>query len=183
MESWESVLPDVLHASGSLLCTATNAKPHELLFGFHRKPPSGKTLPSWLLRSGSVFLKKHARSSKHDDVVEEVELLHANPMYANVRHKDGREQNLSLCDTAPCPRTQTLDAPDPVVDVPVAIDSPALNNEQQQNSGPTSSSLSPTIDANDNNSKLNDVANTEPRRSTRSTRGVPPDTYGQPVHF
>ena len=132
------------------------------------------------------MLKKHARSSKHDDVIEEVELLHANPMHANVRHKDGQEQNVSLCDVAPCPRTQTLDAPDPVVDVPVsevAIDSPPLNNEQQQNSGPTSSSPSPTIDANDNHSNLNDVANAEPRRSTRSTRGVPPDRYGEPVYF
>jgi len=142
VESWESVFPDGLHASRSLLCTATNAMPHELFFGLHRSP-SEKTLPSWLLRSGPVFLRKHARSGKHDDVVEGVELLHANPMYANVRHKDGREQNVSLCDIAPCPRTQTLNSPDPVVDVPVpevAIDSPALSNEHQQNSGPTSQS-------------------------------------------
>jgi len=43
------------------------------------------------------------RSSQYDDKVEEVELLEANPMYASVRRKDGREQNVSLCDLALCP--------------------------------------------------------------------------------
>ena len=135
---------------------------------------------------GSCVFKKHARSSKHDDVVEEIDLLHANPMHVNVRHKDGREQNILLCDIAPCPRTQTLDAPDPVSDVPVpevAIDSPALSNEHQKHSGPTAASPPRKIDANNSSSNLNDIANTEPRRSTRSTRGVLPDRYGQPVYF
>jgi len=135
---------------------------------------------------GSCVFKKHARSSKHDDVVEEVDLLHANRMYVNVRHKDRREQKISLCDIAPCPRTQTLDAPDPVLDVPVpevAIDSPALSNEHQKDSGPTAASPPRKIDPNNNSSNLNHIANTEPRRSTRSTRGVLPDRYGQPVYF
>ena len=50
------------------------------------------------------------RSSKHDDLVEEVELTHVNPTYAHIRHNDGRESTVSLSDLAPCPsidRTQT----------------------------------------------------------------------------
>jgi len=31
---WECVLPDALHSIRSLLCTATNATPHERLFHF-----------------------------------------------------------------------------------------------------------------------------------------------------
>ena len=95
-------MPDALHSIRSLLCTSTNATLHELFFSGDRRSPNGKSLPAWLSRPGPVFLRNHVRSSKYDDVVEEVELLEANPMYANVRRKDGREQNVSLCDLAPC---------------------------------------------------------------------------------
>ena len=44
------------------------------------------------------------RSSKHDNLVESVELTHVNPTYAHVRHNDGRESTVSLSDLAPCPR-------------------------------------------------------------------------------
>ena len=45
---WELVLPGVLHFQRSLLCTSTNATPHELFFNFYRKSCCGFTLPSWL---------------------------------------------------------------------------------------------------------------------------------------
>jgi len=79
-----------------------------------------------------VFLRNHVRSSKYDDVVEEVELLEANPMYANVKRKDGREQNVSLCDLAPCPSEEQSDSatvpnPDVLVDeIPDESDTPNL---------------------------------------------------------
>ena len=60
-------------------------------------------MPSWLT-PGPVFLRKFVRSSKHDDLVEEVELTHVNPTYACVRHNDGRESTVSLSDLAPYPR-------------------------------------------------------------------------------
>ena len=41
--------------------------------------------------------------------MEEVELTHANPTYAHIRYKDGRESSVSLTDLAPCPR-DTLNA-------------------------------------------------------------------------
>ena len=37
MGHWETVLPDALHSIRSLLCTATNATPHERLFDYNRK--------------------------------------------------------------------------------------------------------------------------------------------------
>ena len=43
---WELVLPEVLHSQRSLLCTSTNATPHELFFNFYRKSCCGFTLPS-----------------------------------------------------------------------------------------------------------------------------------------
>jgi len=55
------------------------------------------------MRPGPVFLRKHVRTSKDDDLVEEVELLEANLMYARERHEDGREKNVSPSDLAPCP--------------------------------------------------------------------------------
>jgi len=66
VESWDSVLPDVLHALRSLLCTATNAMLHKLFFGFHRSP--SQALPSWLLQSCPVIFIKTCDSSKHDAV-------------------------------------------------------------------------------------------------------------------
>jgi len=50
------------------------------------------------MRPRPVLLRKHVRTSKHDDLAEEVELLEANPMYVSVRHKDGREHKVSLSD-------------------------------------------------------------------------------------
>ena len=46
-------------------------------------------------------MKYHARTSKFDPMVEAVELLDVNPMYAHVRHKSGRESTVSLRDLAP----------------------------------------------------------------------------------
>jgi len=68
-----------------------------------------------------VFVRNHVCSRKYDDVAEEMQLLEANSMYVNVRHKDGRKQNVSLCDLAPCPRgdhsdNATLPNPDRLVD-------------------------------------------------------------------
>ena len=43
------------------------------------------------------------RNSKHDDLVQKVKLIDANPMYARVQFPGGRESNVSLRDLAPCP--------------------------------------------------------------------------------
>ena len=99
---WETVLPDALHSIRSLLCTATNMTPHERLFSYSRRSTNGLSMPSWLSNPGPVLLKRHVRNSKYEPLVDEVELLEANPNYAHIRHPDGRENTVSLRDLAPC---------------------------------------------------------------------------------
>ena len=102
ISNWEIVLPDVLHSIRSLLCTATNSTPHDRMFSFQRKSTNGSSLPSWLSTPGAVYVKNHTRMSKHDPIVEEAELLEANPEYAYVRLKSGHETTVSLRELAPC---------------------------------------------------------------------------------
>ena len=51
-----------------------------------------------------VLVRNFTRVSKHDDLVQQAELTHANPAYAKVRYPDGREVTVSLEDLAPAPR-------------------------------------------------------------------------------
>lgn len=97
---WEVVLPDALHSIRSLLSTATNTTPHERLFQYQRKTSSGHSVPTWLTKPGPVLVKRHVRHSKYDPIVEEAELLDANPQYAHIRFPDGRESTVSLRDLA-----------------------------------------------------------------------------------
>ena len=96
------VLPDALHSIRSLLSTATNCTPHERLFNFQRKSTAGNSFPSWLAHPGPVYVKKHVRGSKYEPLVEEAELIEANPEYAFIRLKSGHETTVSLRDLAPC---------------------------------------------------------------------------------
>jgi len=100
---WESVLPDALHSIRSLLSTATNETPHERFFNFFHRSGLEHSLPTWLLTPGPVLLRRFVRHNKSDPLVDEVELLAANPTYAQVRYPGGRESTVSLRDLAPCP--------------------------------------------------------------------------------
>jgi len=98
---WECVLPDALHSIRSLLCTAINATPHERLFHFTRRSTFGVLILTWLSAPGPVFLKRHLCSSKYDPIVDEVELVHATPNYAQIRFPSSRESTVPLRDIAP----------------------------------------------------------------------------------
>ena len=50
---------------------------------------------------GPVFLKRHVRNSKYEPLVDEVDLLEANPDYAHVRFPNGRETTVSIRHLAP----------------------------------------------------------------------------------
>jgi hypothetical protein len=50
---------------------------------------------------GPVLMKKHARVSKYDPLVQEVDLIEANPDYAYVKLRDGRETTVSTSHLAP----------------------------------------------------------------------------------
>ncbi len=101
IESWEYVLPDALHAIRSLLCTSTNATPHERLFKHNRRVASGSRMPNWLCAPGPLLLRRYNRASKFDSGVDLVELIQSNQNYAKVRFPDGREDTVSTGDLAP----------------------------------------------------------------------------------
>lgn len=100
-QQWPLVLQPALHSIRSLLCTATNATPHERMFNHVRRSHSGCSLPTWLSTPGPVLMKNHVRGNKYEPLVQEVELIEANPEYAHVRLPDGRETSVSLRHLAP----------------------------------------------------------------------------------
>ena len=100
ISQWERVMDEALYSIRSLLCTATNCTPHERMFVHSRRTVTGTTTPTWLT-PGPVFLKKFVRLSKYDPLVEQVQLVEANPSYARVRFSDGRESTVSLKHLAP----------------------------------------------------------------------------------
>ena len=69
-ERWGDVLNVALHSVRTLLCTATNETPHERMFQFQRKATFGRAMLAWLLREGSVLLRRHVRS-KSDPLCDE----------------------------------------------------------------------------------------------------------------
>ena len=105
MKCWQLVLPDTLHSVRSLLSTAKNSVPHERLFAFARRSSFGGSLPQWLCTPGPVLIKRFVRECKTDPLVDEVELLHANPEYAFIRYPNGREATVSLKHLAPAGAT------------------------------------------------------------------------------
>ena len=112
---WETVINDVLHTARTLLCTATNATPHERFLNFARRSAVGQQLPTWLLTPGPVYIRKFVRVNKDDPLVTKAELLQANQNYATVRLESGREDTISLTDLSPAPPCeveQTLDQVD-----------------------------------------------------------------------
>ena len=114
ISQWQEVLPDVLHSIRTLLCTATNCIPHERLFNFQRRSGAGTALPSWLLSPGTVLLRRFVRHSKYEPLVDEVELVEANPQYAHVRYPDGRESTVSIKDLAPTGEVRPSGPPEDV---------------------------------------------------------------------
>ena len=100
---WELVIPEVLHCQRTLLCTATNKTPHERMFAFERRSANGTSLPSWLLESDKVLVKRHVRRSKYEPLCDEVDLVSINPSHAKVRYAGGREDTVALRHLAPLP--------------------------------------------------------------------------------
>ena len=63
----------------------------------------GKSIPSWLLNPGPVFLRNFVRN-KGDPLRYEVELIESNSKFSHVCFKDGKECTVSTKDLAskPC---------------------------------------------------------------------------------
>jgi len=95
-----------------------------------------------LLSPGLVLLKHHVCTSKSDPLVEEVQLLHANPQYSHVPYGDGREttvsraklQQSSLVPATPVTPTTSISLSE--VSVTNMPGKPTLYSESQRVSAP-----------------------------------------------
>ncbi|CAB4007060.1 retrovirus-related Pol poly from transposon, partial [Paramuricea clavata] len=118
---WELVLADALHSTRSLLCTSTNATPHEIFFNFHRRSSYGVSLPSWM-QPGPVLLRRFVRTSKNDPLVDEVELTDVNPTCARngtpLEPQPSQEPLPASDGFPPAPNSTTLQVPE----IPSAAD-------------------------------------------------------------
>ena len=179
---WETVLPSVLHSIRTLVCTATNMTPHERLFSFARRTMTGHSLPSWVTTNGKALVKTHVRSSKYDPWVEECEILHATPTYAQIRTAKGKEQTVSLRDLAPLPVKDPVESdsspPPPQTITPMNSPEPAApirdinldpTNPQPMREHSSPSISIPTQPVTPPSAPAAEVA---PRRSTRQSAPV-----------
>ncbi|XP_066963204.1 uncharacterized protein [Macrobrachium rosenbergii] len=163
--AWEMVLDDALHSIRTLLSTATGETPHERMFIFQRKTSSGMSLPTWLCESGTVLLRRHVRR-KEDPLVEEVQLLEANPSYAHVRFEDGREDTVAISDLARCPRA--VPPPPGTGKTQLEDEVESVNKEDASETQNLERSICDDVTNSNNDDKLS-VA---PRRSQRIRRPV-----------
>ena len=83
------------------MCTATNSTPHERFFNFRCRSTSRHSLPSWLTTPGPVLLRQHVRNTKYEPLVDQVDLVEANPEHALIQYPDGHKSTASLRDLAP----------------------------------------------------------------------------------
>ena len=188
LSCWENVLQNALHSVRSLLYTTTNAIPHELFFCFTRRSPSGTFLPAWLSVPGPVMFRKFVRLHKNDDLADEVELSNANFRRANIRYSDGRETSVSISDLSPCPQKPRQNKVDFLTNSEDNDESSILPQQSLDTSSDSSLTTTSALDSEpsyrdvmtQNNDTLNPVQNLHrsPRRSSRSTKGIPPVRYG-----
>lgn len=133
VSQWYVVLPEVLHSIRSLLCTSTGCTPHERLFNYARRSTNGTSIPSWLINPGKVLLRKHAKSSKYDPSVQEVDLVDANPSYATVQFADGRKSTVNIRDLAPLGTSEGR--PDEPESISVPVNVPEENHPVEMEPG------------------------------------------------
>ena len=69
----------MLHSIWSLLSMATNVFPHVRFLCFQCHSATGKAIPTWLAAPGPALLRSSVRQSKFEPLVNEVELIEANP--------------------------------------------------------------------------------------------------------
>ena len=174
---WETVLPEAMHSIRSLLCTATNCTPHERLFSYQRRATSGNAVPSWLLSPGPVYVKRHVRQSKYDPIVEEAELLEANPEYAFVQFKNGNQSTVSLRDLAPCNKPPEI-VEAPPHPLPKTSEAVVPSPSHPPTNGSTITTSQQHSDIPENDAVQENIL--QPRRSSRHRQ--PPERFCDTEH-
>lgn len=92
-----------------LLCAATDTTPHERFSNFQRRSCTGESLPSWLTRTRTAYLKRFVCASWNDPLVDEAEFVNVRPTYARVPYPGGREVTVRLRYLAPCPQVRIVE--------------------------------------------------------------------------
>ena len=140
----------------------------------------GKSLPAWLLQPGTVLLRRFIRN-KDDPLVEKVELLRANPSFAQVRFPSGRESSVSTNDLAPLPTdVLTSDASTRLAEPPqLQSDSLELPQLQQTKEASELEYNESDVQTEDKNLNTEEDNNQLLRRSSRIRK--PPERYGDVV--
>lgn len=186
LSNWELVLSEVLNTQRSLLCTATNSTPHDRLMSFARKSLRGQNLPAWLTEGTPVLLRRHARRSKYEPLVSEVELVSVEPTHARVKYPSGRVDAVSYRDIAPLPSGDVSDnksSPGPILGespttspgtVRPTVTGPPPGTFPYPGSSP---GTVPTASTPETLLGQRTLEMPAVRRSTRSNMGVPPDRF------
>ena len=158
---WEEVLDQALNSIRSLLCTSTNATPHERMYIHQRRTFLGESMPSWLTCPGTVLLKRLVRTNKYEPLVDEVQLIEANPLYSHVRLQDGRETTVSNRHLAPLGNKTSEDTE-------ISDRDPDVGMEQESDTQAVEQI--PNVPITHNSPESSTTRETEPRRSSRSRR-------------
>ncbi|GFW36419.1 uncharacterized protein TNCV_3713371 [Trichonephila clavipes] len=70
-----------------------------------RRSHNGCSIPTWLTKPGSVLTKNQMRANKYEPIIQEVELIEANPNYTHVKLRVERETTVSIRYLAPIGET------------------------------------------------------------------------------
>lgn len=122
------------------------------------------------MNPGPVLVRRFARNSKYEPIVEQAQLVDANPDYARIKYADGKESLVSVRHLAAPP--EVIPSDDPVVISP----SPALTLAPTENDHP--------LTANELNSPTPHVAQSDHQTCSpdhtllrRSFRNKKPPSY------
>ena len=145
------------------------------------------------------MLHKFVQLNKNNDLVEEVQLLDANPLYVNIHYSDGQEGNVSISDLFPClqkPIGSEVDSQnlsvadeelnmrqslDDICDEPSFLSTPETTSPRLVSQEPTPiNDVRKSVETAPPNGNINNIENdnTPQQKSSRLTKGAPPVCYG-----
>ena len=129
------------------------------------------------------MLRRFVRN-KDEPLIDEVDLLDANPSFAHIRFPGGRESTVSTTDLAPCPKTTAIEpSSDLTNDLPATDTTAEIENAQKPLEPTDKHDLESTTQL-DNERLQNDsanISNSGVRRSRRIRKQ--PEKYGDPISY
>ena len=129
------------------------------------------------------MLRQFVRNAD-EPLVDEVDLLDANPSFAYIRFPDYCESTISTSDLAPCPRTTAIELSSELTnDLPATVTTAEVENAQKPLEQTHKHDLESTTQF-DNELFQNDSANIRNSGVRRSRRiRKQPKRYGNPISY